>query len=184
MERSVNMYYLTVGYPLGAEIIDNRMVSQVSFQSAAVNLIPLEYRIWSKFLLGAYENDVKKTLSEADRNGFAPTMNKLLQTGLLIGFPDGDFSGMRELRFLRQGIGAGLDLQLNVHRVVFRGKAELSALEYDVWKEADGILPFAEQERRVALKHACSGFEVKETAVRLCRRGLLLAVNREERYII
>ena len=32
MERKLIMYYLTVGYPLGAEIIEDRMVSQVSFQ--------------------------------------------------------------------------------------------------------------------------------------------------------
>ena len=74
------MYYLTVGYPLGAEIIEDRMVSQVSFQSRIVRLIPLEYRIWSKFLLGAYENDVKNTLSKEDLNGYAPTMNKLILT--------------------------------------------------------------------------------------------------------
>ena len=67
MERKLIMYYLTVGYPLGAEIIEDRMVSQVSFQSRIVRLIPLEYRIWSKFLLGAYENDVKNTLSSLIR---------------------------------------------------------------------------------------------------------------------
>lgn len=183
MERRVVMYYLTVGYPLGAEIVENRMVSQVSFQSVVVNLIPLEYRIWSKFLLGAYETDVKKTLSEADLNGFAPTMNKLLQTGLLAGFPDGDFSGMRELIFLRQGIGTGLDLQSNVHCVVFRGKIELSVLEYDVWKSADGMVQYAELEKKVGLKHQLSCAEVQKTVIELCRRGLLLAVNREERYI-
>ena len=181
MERSVNMYYLTVGYPLGAEIIEDRMVSQVSFQSRVVRLIPLEYRIWSKFLLGAYENDVKNTLSKEDLNGYAPTMNKLIQTGLLAALSDGDFSGMETLIFLRQGIGSGIDLQLNAYCVTFRGKIQLSALEYDVWKEADGVITYDELERRVVSKYQLPYFEVRKTAAGLCRRGLLLAVNREER---
>lgn len=174
------MYYLTAGYPLGAEIVGDRQVYQVSFQSKTVNLIPLEYRIWCKFLLGAYEKDVQKTLPEADLNGYAPTMSKLLQTGLLIALPDGDFSGMRALKFLRQGIGVGLDFQVNARCVVFREKIQLTALEYDVWKEADGIVTYGEIERRVILKYQLPAFEVQRTAIGLCRRGLILAVNRKE----
>lgn len=174
------IYYLTTGYPLGAEIIEDRQVFQISFHSRIINLIPLEYRIWSKFLLGAYENDVRKTLTAADLNGFAPTMNKLIQTGLLAVFPDGNFSGMRILKFSRQGIGMGIDFQLNAHYVMFREKLKLSALEYDVWKEADGVITYAEVERRVVLKYQIPVFEVQKTVIGLCRRGLLLAVNREE----
>lgn len=175
------MYYLTVGYPLGADIVENRQVFQVSLRNRAVSLIPLEYRIWGRYLLGAYEEEVEKSLPEADLRGFAPTMNKLIQTGLLAGFPDGDYTNMRPLKFLRQGIGEGLDLQTNSYQVVFRGRIALPPLEYDVWREADGENSYREIERRVILKRRNPRFEVERAVFSLCRQGLLLAVNREER---
>ena len=52
------MYYLTVGYPLGSDIVENRLVFQVSLRKQTVQLIPLEYRIWGRFLLGAYGEEV------------------------------------------------------------------------------------------------------------------------------
>ena len=178
MERGV-MYYLTIGYPLGAEIVEGRQTYGVSLKSRTVRLIPLEYRIWSKFLLGAYEDDVKKTLSDQDRTGLVPTMNKLLQTGMLIAFPDGEFSGMRELIFLRQGMGIGLDMRVKAYCVEFRGKIQLSEIEYDVWKKADGEITYGELERRMLLKHQNSVFEIQGIVIGLCRRGLLLSINKE-----
>ena len=175
------MYYLTVGYPLGSDIVENRLVFQVSLKKQTVQLIPLEYRIWGRFLLGAYGEEVEKSLPEADLRGFSPTMNKLIQTGLLASFPDGDYAQMKPLKFMRQGIGEGLDLQTNAYSVMFRGKVELSPLEYDVWREADGEISYREIERRVILKRRIPAFEAETSVFGLCRRGLLLAVNREER---
>ncbi len=108
-------------------------------------------------------------------------MNKLIQTGLLASFPDGDYAQMKPLKFMRQGIGEGLDLQTNAYSVMFRGKVELSPLEYDVWREADGEISYREIERRVILKRRIPAFEAEKSVFGLCRRGLLLAVNREER---
>ena len=62
-----NMYYLTVGYPLGSDIVENRLVFQVSLRKQAVQLIPLEYRIWGRFLLGAYGEEVEKASLCAER---------------------------------------------------------------------------------------------------------------------
>ena len=175
------MYCLTVGYPLGAEIIDNRQVFQVSLNSRTIRLLPVEYRIWSRFLLGAYDNDVFKTLSEQDRNGFVPTMNKLVQVGLLAVLQDDNYSEMPMLKFLRQGIGIGFEFETNTYNVMFREKVQLTSLEYAVWKEADGLLSYREIERRIVLKYQCPVLEVQNTLVRLCRRGLVISVNKEER---
>lgn len=175
------MYYLTIGYPLGAEIIEERQVYQISFKSGTVSLIPLEYRIWSRFLLGAYAQDVERTLSEQDRMGFEPTMNKLLQAGILLALPEGNFSGIRDLKFLRQGMGVGLDFQVNAYCVVFREKIQLSPIDYHVWKEADGEISYGEVERRILLKYQIPAFQIQKTVIGLCRRGLLLAVNRKDR---
>ena len=173
------MYYLTIGYPLGAEIIDNRQIYQISLNSKTIRLLPIEYRIWSRFLLGAQDEEVERTLSEQDQYGFAPTMNKLLQAGMLHPL-SGDFSEMKDLIFLRQGIGAGLDFETNTYNIVFCNIIQLNFLEYSIWKEANGVIAFEELERRLILKYKYSVENIRNTVVGLCRRGILISINRIE----
>lgn len=175
------MYYLTVGYPLGMDIFEERQVYQISLRSTIINLIPLEHRIWSRFLLGAYENDVKKTLSEVDQKCFDITMKKLLHINMLVAVGEEQCSGLRGVKFLRQGIGVGVDLEKNIYEVLFREKIELTSLEYSVWKEADGNLTYENLEQKVASKCRKSFSEIQKTVIELCRRGMILAVNYEER---
>lgn len=173
------MYCLTVGYPLGSEIIENRLMYQVSINNHTLRLLPIEYRIWSRFLLGADEKEVEKTLSEQDQDGFIPTINKLFHVGMLQRLST-DFSEMKKLIFLRQGIGVGQDLEQNVYHIVFRDTIPLDYCEYAVWKEANGSISFGELEKRLILRYKFTVEEVRNTTLKLCRKGILITVNREE----
>lgn len=168
------MYYLTIGYPLGSEIIDKRQVYQVSLNSKTIRLLPIEYRIWSRFLLGADDEEVASTLSEQDQYGFVPTINKLLHVGMLQPISD-----LRKVQFMRQGIGVGFDHKAKVYEVLFCDKLKLSKMEYAVWKEADGLLPYTVIARRINIKYGYSIDEIEKTIITLCRRGLVIAINRE-----
>lgn len=173
------VYCLTVGYPLGLEIIENRLMYQVSINNRTIRLLPIEYRIWSRFLLGADEKEVEKTLSEQDHDGFIPTINKLFHVGLLQRL-SADFSEMKKLIFFRQGIGIGQDLEQKVYHIVFRDTISLDYCEYAVWKEANGSISFGELEQRLILKYKFTVEEIRNTTLKLCRKGILITVNREE----
>lgn len=169
------MYYLTIGYPLGSEIINNRQVYQVSLNSRIFRLLPIEYRIWSRFLLGADDTEVESTLSEQDQYGFVPTLNKLLHAGLLQ-----PISNLRKLKFMRQGIGVGFNPETKVFEIIFGDKLILSANEYAIWKEADGVITYNEIARRINIKLGYSIDEIRKILINLCRKGLVIAINQEK----
>jgi len=173
------MYCLTIGYPLGSEIVNNRQICQVSVNSRIMQLQPMEYHIWGSFLLGAYIEDVEKTLSGQELLVLAPTINKLVENGMLIGFPDHDFSEMKSLIFMRLGVGDGFNSTTGTYRVLFKDHVSLNAFEYDVWRQADGSLTYKEIEQRMTYKYNNHVSKVKETIFRLCRMGLLIAINRK-----
>ncbi len=170
------MYYLTIGYPLGSEIINKRQVYQVSLNSKTIRLLPIEYRIWSRFLLGADDEEVVCTLSEQNQYGFVPTINKLLHVGMLQPISD-----LKEVKFMRQGIGIGFEHSANKYEVLFCNKLALSMLEYAIWKEADGLITYSEIVRRITIKYGYLIDEIEKTLINLCRRGLVIAINKEER---
>jgi hypothetical protein len=135
--------------------------------------------IWGRFLLGAYVDDVENTLTEQEQPYLAPIIQKLVQNGLLIGFPEGDFAEMNSLIFMRQGIGIGCDGDSSEYQIMFKDAVSVNAFSYDVWRQADGCLTYAEIEQRMVYKYKCQPVKIQETIFKLWRKGLLLALNRK-----
>ena len=175
--KKTDMYYLTTGYPLGTKIEEGRLIYRVSLNGRYYPLIPVERRIWEAFLLGAYEEEVIGRLSEADRSAYQVTMQKFCQqTGLLQQLDEPAFTRLGELLFLRQGIGEGLDIEDGTYKILFRQQVTVTESEYEIWCMADGSTPCRVMEQRLSGGKVTS---FRETVIRMCRKGLLIASGRE-----
>lgn len=174
------MYYLTVGYPIGTKIEENRQIFQVSIKGEFKKLTPLEFRVWKMFLLGGYKEEIQKNMQGVAADLFFNTVMKLVLTGLLEELNDSDFKDLGKLKFMRQGIGLGLNFDDNQYYVLFRDELPISKLEYEVWSLMDGSMPFADIEKKVMEQERASNLLVRAACLKLCNKGLTLALNRDE----
>lgn len=174
------MYYLTVGYPIGTKVEDNRQIFQVSLRGELKKLTPIEFRVWKMFLLGGYKEEIQKNMPGVAEDLFFNTVMKLVLQGLLEELNDSDFKDLGKLKFMRQGIGLGFNFDDNEYYVLFRNELPISKLEYEVWSLMDGSMPFSEIEKNVMVQEKASNLLVRAACLKLCNKGLTLALNRNE----